>query len=353
MKMSDATATLVARSVDDLVAAFSEPVLVSLGGRFGLAPQILVELTRRTATVISIALMSRCIEPHQALLDAVMSPEANAHVHERLSELTETTAALKRLEGLGLALLTVALEREPAALSDIVSACTGVPTQAAHAWTGIAAAVFFGQLKRQMLLDQAKDTGGIQRSLLLQWPAVSGQADDALAVALGFEKRDALVAAVSGAQEKVVRQTPYSVVTMQPDGSSESIFVTQVRASSCWRGITIGCLVGAVVGASAMFALEYEGMSQMPAIQSVMPAHVAADATTVPSAASSVAPAAASPVAVASSDAAVAQASSPTAAEVSSSVQPNAAPANAVPVLPLPVAPPLPAQPAPSRLPAR
>jgi hypothetical protein len=297
--------------------------------------------------------MSRCIEPHQALLDAVMSPEVNARAHERLGELTETTAGLKRLEGLGLAALTVALEREPAALSDIVSARTGVPTQAAHAWTGLTAAVFLGQLKRQMLLDQAKDTGGIQRTLLMQWPAVSGQADDALAAALNFDNRDALVAAISGAQEKVVRKMPHSVVTLQPGGTPESLFVAQPRASSSARGILIGCFLGAAVGGSAMFALVYEGVFQMPAMQSVVAGHTAAPATVAP-AASGVAAVAAPKVAVAS-DAAVGQVSSGPVVDPASGAQPNAAPGNGVPAVLLPPSSSLPSTPLPatSTMPAR
>lgn len=280
MQTTDVAATFSARSVDELVATFSDQVLAQLGERFGLAPQILGGLTRRTATLISIALMSRCIEPHQALLDAVMSPAIKARAHELLVELTGTTMALKKLEGEGLASLAVALECEPASLSDIVSERTGVPAQATHAWTGIVAAVFLAQLKRQVLLDQARDTGGIQRHLLSQWPVVSGQVDEALGVALGFEGRDALVAAIAGAHDKVLRQVPLCVVSMQPDDATSALVGMHPRASaSSWRGVVFGCVLGALTGAGGLYGLAYEGMVPMLKSQAVVAARVRAVST--------------------------------------------------------------------------
>jgi hypothetical protein len=281
MQTTDVAATFAARSVDELVAAFSDRVLAQLGERFGLAPQILGGLTRRTATIITIALTSRCIEPHQALLDAVMSPVVKARAHELLVELTETTMAMKKLEGEGLASLAAALQCEPASLSDIVSERTGVPAQAAHAWTGIVAAVFLAQLKRQVLLDQDRDTGGIQRHLLSQWPAVSGQADEALGVALGFEGRDALVAAIAGAHDKMLRQVPLGVVSIQPDGAAGALVEMHPSASaSSWRGLAIGCVLGALTGASGLYGLAYEGV--VPVLKSQPAAAERVRAVTIP-----------------------------------------------------------------------
>jgi hypothetical protein len=216
---------------------------------------------------------------------------------------------------------------------------------------GIVSAVFLGQLKRQMLLDQARDTGGMQRGLLLQWPAVSVHVDDAIALALGFEGKDALVAAVSSAHEKALRHLPHGVVAMQPDRTTEALPGASLEASSSsWRGLTIGCLLGAVIGASAMFALVYEGVVPMPTVQAVVTAPMAKGAVQPPAASSpAVAAAIASNVAVASGPAA-AQMPSASAADAASSSQTNAAPVNGLPAVLSAPATPLPAS---SSTPAR
>ncbi|MBN3778617.1 hypothetical protein G3O06_13785 [Burkholderia sp. Ac-20345] len=257
----------VGRPIDEVIAAFSGPVLVQLGAKFGLSQAILVELTRQTGTALAIALISRCIESHRALLDAVMSPEVNARVIERLGELTATTMALKKLEAEGFAALAMAMGGEPAGLSDIVSARTGVPVQATRAWTGIVSAVLFGQLKRHVLLEPTSDADVMQRILMPHWPAMADQVDDGLASALGFEQRSQFVEAISNAHRRLQQDASVIDASEEPNLSRADLGERGANtgaAISARRGLVTGLMTGAATMTIATYALVYWGVLPMP-----------------------------------------------------------------------------------------
>lgn len=137
-------------------AAISEHIAEQLSQQFGIPGQVVRQLALRIAPGLVASLMDRAtlVPGSQSVYSVIMQPETNAHIGEQLSKLIATTGGLKQLEANGHSLAALATGRRLDALSDAVSAETGVPTQATSALAGIVAAVLFGSMKRHFLLAQ-------------------------------------------------------------------------------------------------------------------------------------------------------------------------------------------------------
>ncbi|WP_250514802.1 OmpA family protein [Caballeronia sp. INDeC2] len=137
-------------------AAISEHIAEQLSQQFGIPGQIVRQLVTRIAPGMVASLMDRAtlVPGSQSVYAVIMQQETNAHIADHLSKLIATTGGLKQLEANGHALAALATGQRVDALSDAVSAETGVPTQATSALAGIVAAVLFGIMKRHFLLAQ-------------------------------------------------------------------------------------------------------------------------------------------------------------------------------------------------------
>ncbi|GJH11497.1 OmpA family protein [Caballeronia novacaledonica] len=137
-------------------AAIPEHIAEQLSQQFGIPGQIVRQLALRIAPGLVASLMDRAtlVPGSQSVYSVIMQPETNAHIADQLSKLITTTGGLKQLEANGHSLAALATGRRLDALSDAVSAETGVPTQATSALAGIVAAVLFGSMKRHFLLAQ-------------------------------------------------------------------------------------------------------------------------------------------------------------------------------------------------------
>ncbi|WP_250502866.1 OmpA family protein [Caballeronia sp. AZ7_KS35] len=137
-------------------AAISENIAEQLSQQFGIPGQMVRQLAARIAPGLVALLMDRAtlVPGSQSVYAVIMQPETNAYIAEQFSKLIATTGGLKQLETTGHSLAALATGQRVDALTDAVSAETGVPTQATSALAGIVAAVLFGVMKRHFLLAQ-------------------------------------------------------------------------------------------------------------------------------------------------------------------------------------------------------
>jgi len=137
--------------------AISSEIAEQLSHKFGIPAQIVQQVAARTAPGLVASIMDRSAvgDGARAVHAAIMSPEANAFVVEQLRNAITTTTGLKHLEASGHALASRASGQRIDALTDAVSAETGVPVQATSALAGMLSAVLFGILKHHFLLSQA------------------------------------------------------------------------------------------------------------------------------------------------------------------------------------------------------
>jgi hypothetical protein len=79
----------------------------------------------------------------------------------------------------------------------------------------------------------------------------------------------------------MLRQVPLGVVSIQPDGAAGALVEMHPSASaSSWRGLAIGCVLGALTGASGLYGLAYEGV--VPVLKSQPAAAERVRAVTIP-----------------------------------------------------------------------
>jgi outer membrane protein OmpA-like peptidoglycan-associated protein/uncharacterized protein YidB (DUF937 family) len=168
-------------------SALSDTVVRQLSGRFGLPADATEKVIAAAAPSLVAALMQKgaTLDGARSLFTAIMAPEVNAHIGEQLPQLLATTAGLSQLEGAGRHLLERVTDRRIDALSDTVSAQTGVPAQSTHALTGIVGATVFGVLKRHFLNAQGS-VGQLPTLLGHQLPAIAPYLNDGLLSALGL-----------------------------------------------------------------------------------------------------------------------------------------------------------------------
>jgi outer membrane protein OmpA-like peptidoglycan-associated protein len=137
--------------------AISSEIAEQLSHKFGIPAQIVQQVAARTAPGLVASIMDRSAvgDGARAVHAAIMSPEANAFVVDQLRNAITTTTGLKHLEASGHSLASRACGQRIDALTDAVSAETGVPVQATSALAGMLSAVLFGILKHHFLLSQA------------------------------------------------------------------------------------------------------------------------------------------------------------------------------------------------------
>ncbi|MDR5856779.1 OmpA family protein [Caballeronia sp. LZ062] len=143
--------------VQAVKTAISSEVADQLSQKFGIPAQIVQQLAARTAPGLVASVMDRSAlaDGARSVYAVIMSPEANAFVAEQLRNVITTTAGLKHLETSGHLLASRATGQRIDALTDAVSAETGVPVQATSALAGMLSAIMFGILKHHFLLSQA------------------------------------------------------------------------------------------------------------------------------------------------------------------------------------------------------
>ncbi|SAK58684.1 OmpA domain-containing protein [Caballeronia hypogeia] len=137
-------------------AAISDSIAEQLSQQFGIPASIVRQLAGRITPGLVASLMDRAtLAPGaQSAFSVIMQQENNAHIVEQLPKLISTTGGLKQLEATGHLLAALATGQRIDALTDAVSAETGVPTQATSALAGIISAVLLGVTKRHFLLAQ-------------------------------------------------------------------------------------------------------------------------------------------------------------------------------------------------------
>jgi OmpA-OmpF porin, OOP family len=137
-------------------SAISENIAEQLAQQFGIPGNIVRQIASRTAPGVVAMMMDRVsLAPGaRSLFSVMMLPETNAYIVDQLDKLISTTGGLKHLEANGHSLYALAAGQRMDSLTDVVSAETGVPTQATSALAGVVTAVLFGIAKRHFLLAQ-------------------------------------------------------------------------------------------------------------------------------------------------------------------------------------------------------
>ncbi|SAK54774.1 OmpA/MotB family outer membrane protein [Caballeronia pedi] len=179
-------------------AAISENIAEQLSQQFGIPGQIVRQLAARIAPGLVASLMDRAtlVPGSQSVYSVIMQPETNAYIVDQFAKLIATTAGLKQLEVNGHSLAALATGHRVDALSDAVSAETGVPTQATSSLAGIVAAVLFGVMKRHFLLAQW-GLPQVPRLLRDQVGEINGSMSNAVAAAIGVGNTEGFTSCIT------------------------------------------------------------------------------------------------------------------------------------------------------------
>jgi hypothetical protein len=190
--------------VHSVKLAISSEIAEQLSQKFGIPAQIVQQLAARAAPGLVASIMDRSAiaDGARSVYSVIMSPEANAFVVEQLGNVITTTAGLKHLEASGHSLAARATGQRIDALTDAVSAETGVPVQATSALSGMLAAVLFGILKHHFLLAQATvfNLPGVLRDQIGEMRA---SLSHGVAGALGLGNVDGFVSSIGARLDSV------------------------------------------------------------------------------------------------------------------------------------------------------
>ncbi|KWO54617.1 hypothetical protein WT98_08955 [Burkholderia territorii] len=176
---------------------FAQPTIEQLSVKIGLASDVVRGIVNAGTSLSLASLMARAVSPHgiESARAAILSAQSNARIAEHLGDLLIGTAGLKDLETSGDALSELVTDRRVFILSDQIAMQTGVPPQASHVLTAIAAAVLFGTIKHALLLDQVS-IAEFASQLRLRVPDVVPFVTDGVARDIGFEQAADFVASI-------------------------------------------------------------------------------------------------------------------------------------------------------------
>ncbi|SAK50477.1 OmpA/MotB domain-containing protein [Caballeronia catudaia] len=179
-------------------SAISEHIAEQLSQQFGIPGQIVRQVAARIAPGLVASLMDRAtlVPGAQSVYSVIMQPETNAYIADQLPKLIATTGGLKQLEANGHLLAALATGQRVDALTDAVSAETGVPTQATSALAGIVAAVLFGILKRHFLLAQWA-LSHVPKLLREQIGEINTSMSNAVATAIGVGNTEGFTSCIA------------------------------------------------------------------------------------------------------------------------------------------------------------
>ncbi|AET91531.1 OmpA/MotB family outer membrane protein [Burkholderia sp. YI23] len=179
-------------------SAISDHIAEQLSQQFGIPGPIVRQVAARIAPGLVASLMDRAtlVPGAQSVYAVIMQPETNAYIVDQFSKLIATTGGLKQLEANGHALAALATGQRVDALTDAVSAETGVPTQATSALAGIVAAVLFGTLKRHFLLAQWGLTQ-VPKLLREQIGEINTSMSNAVAAAIGVGNTEGFTSCIA------------------------------------------------------------------------------------------------------------------------------------------------------------
>ncbi|BAN25048.1 OmpA family protein [Caballeronia insecticola] len=219
-------------------SAFSENIAEQLSQQFGIPAQVVRQVTARVAPGLVASLMDRAtlVPGAQSIFSVIMQPETDAHMIDQFSRLISTTGGLKQLEAVGHSLAAVATGRRIDALTDTVSAETGVPTQATSSLAGIVAAVLFGVLKRHFLLAQWS-VAHLPRLLREQVSEVNASMSNAVASSIGVGNTEGFTGSIAARLEAAASNLAQRDFAQRPSSESavaigaEPSFKTGVQAA--------------------------------------------------------------------------------------------------------------------------
>ncbi|MDR5808254.1 OmpA family protein [Caballeronia sp. LZ019] len=184
--------------------AISSEIAEQLSHKFGIPAPVVQQLAARTVPGLVASIMDRSAigDGARSVHAVIMSPEANALVVDQLRNAITTTTGLKHLEVSGHSLASRASGQRIDALTDAVSAETGVPVQATSALAGMLAAVLFGILKHHFLLSQA-NVSNLPGLLRDQIGEVRASLSPGVAGALGLGNVDGFVSSIGARLDAV------------------------------------------------------------------------------------------------------------------------------------------------------
>lgn len=249
-------------------STISQRVLDQLSGKFGLSSEIIQRVVAQASAVLVVSLMekSATLGGAEMVFFAIMSAETNARIAEELADLVTTTTSLKQLELSGYGLAGFGDPPRFAELSDQIAAQGGVPTQAAHALTGLVSAALFGVLKHHFLLSQGKIA---QLPLLLgrQLSVIAPYVTDGVAIALGFVDAANFFGCIPGQLGAVAASLdPPGEVKRKSIVEAGSALNPSVRRAMRWRWMLLFSPV-------AVLAVLFAYIHQSPALGNSEVAH--------------------------------------------------------------------------------
>lgn len=186
-------------------SAFSENIAEQLSQQFGIPAQIIRQVAARVAPGLVASLMDRAtLAPgSRSVYSVIMLAETDAHIVDQFARQIATTGGIKQLETSGHSLAALATGRRIDALTDTVSAETGVPTQATSALAGIVAALLFGVMKRHFLLAQWQ-VAHVPTLLRDQVSEINASMSNAVASSIGVGNTEGFTSCISTRLDAVV-----------------------------------------------------------------------------------------------------------------------------------------------------
>jgi hypothetical protein len=282
--------------VRELNSTLSASIREAVSGKLGFSANTVDHIVTRAAPVLVATLMAAGSTPHGArqVLAAVMAPESDARIAERLHERLATTAGLRELEVMGQTFARACLSASMGELGDCVAAHVGVPAQPASALTAVIAAVLGGLLKYHMLIEQAAP-GDLTQLLANQWPFVEPWLTDGSATALRFdgaaEFRDAIPAqlrVLANSQQREPALAPARAQDLEGQPISTAALLDDRAGRSTVRWIVALAVLGTVAGVAAavlvpIFRQDRPTMQPAVAPQVTVPARAASSLSSAPS----------------------------------------------------------------------
>lgn len=228
--------------------ALTEGVLQQLATKLGVTPEAAKRVVGLVAPAMVGSLINKTASPEGArsLFSSIMSPEANGNIVSALPQLLQGDG-LQSLLASGTRLAgSVVSEDRLNAMTNAVSAQTGVSAGATHALSGVVIATLFGVLKHHFT-NNAGSVGALPTLLGHQLPMVKSSLTESIATALGLGSVGTFLAGVT-AQLKAVSSHldhPSAIggAASAMNSSLDKIVVEEKARSKKWWWIAVAAVL--------------------------------------------------------------------------------------------------------------
>ncbi len=220
--------------------ALTEGVLQQLATRLGVPSEAAKRVVGLVAPALVGSLMNKTASPEGArsLFSSIMSAESNGSIVSALPQLLQGEG-LQSLVASGTRLATsVVSEDRLSAMTNAVSAQTGVSAGATHALSGVVMATLFGVLKHHFT-NNAGGVGALPSLLGHQLPVVKSSLNESIASALGLGSAGTFLSGVGAQLKAVSSHLDHPSTSSTMNSSLDKIVVEEKARSKKWWWVAV------------------------------------------------------------------------------------------------------------------